>query len=88
MEKTPNEKVELQRFTTLVDPKVLSDIKLISYFTNLKLYECINLSMKCYIEEFELKNNTSISSIISLKDKFSNVDNSPLNPKEEVKDNK
>ena len=42
-------------------------------------------SMKCYIEEFESKNNTSISTIINLKNKFINDDNSPLNPKEEVK---
>ena len=42
MDNKTDEKNELQRFTTLVDPKLLSDIKLISYFTNLKLYECIN----------------------------------------------
>ena len=88
MDNKTDEKNELQRFTTLVDPKLLSDIKLISYFTNLKLYECINNSMKCYIEEFESKNNTSISTIINLKNKFINDDNSPLNPKEEVKDKK
>jgi ferric iron reductase protein FhuF len=85
---TPNE--DLQRFTTLINPKLLSDIKLISYFTNQKLYECVNNSMKCYIEDFELKNNTSISSIISLRDKFldNTDDNTPLNPKEDTKDKK
>lgn len=91
MEKSTNtQNEELQRFTTLVDPKLLSDIKLISYFTNLKLYECINKSMKCYIEDFELKNNTSISSIINLRNKFleNNTDNTPLNPKEDTKDKK
>lgn len=83
MENKTTEKIELQRFTTLVNPKTLSDIKLISYFTNLKLYECIEQSMRLYIKEFETKNDTSISSIISLRDKFTNTDNSPLNPKEE-----
>lgn len=85
---TQNE--DLQRFTTLVNPKLLSDVKLISYFTNLKLYETINKSLQCYIEDFELKNNTSISSIISLKDKFiDNTEvNTPLNPKEDIKDKK
>ena len=39
---------------------------------------------------FELKNNTSISSIINLRNKFleNNTDNTPLNPKEDTKDKK
>ena len=36
------EKLELSRFTTLVNPTLLSNVKLVSYFTNKKLYEVIN----------------------------------------------
>ena len=68
--KTENDKMELQRFTTLINPKVLSNIKLISYFTNQKLYEVINDSLKLYIEDFEIKYNTKIDTIISLQNSF------------------
>ncbi len=71
-------KDELQRFTTLVNPTILSHIKLISYFTNQKLYEVINSSLEEYISNFEIKNKTSISSIIDFQHKFS---------KESVKNN-
>ena len=37
---------QLQRFTTLINPLVLSHIKLIGYFTNRKLYEVINDSLE------------------------------------------
>ena len=39
------EKLELSRFTTLVNPTLLSNVKLVSYFTNKKLYEVINDSI-------------------------------------------
>ena len=65
------QKVELQRFTTLIDPKLLSNIKLVSYFTNNKLYEVINDSLKLYIEDFEIKSNTKIDTIINLQNTFS-----------------
>ena len=82
--KTP--KTELVRFTTLINPTILSNIKLISYFTNKKLYEVINQSIDNFVSEFETKNNTSIKSIIKLQHKLTN------NPNEEVveknKDNK
>ena len=45
-------KDELQRFTTLVKPTILSHIKLISYFTNQKLYEVINSSLEEHISNF------------------------------------
>ena len=64
-------KDELQRFTTLVNPTILSHIKLISYFTNQKLYEVINSSLEEHISNFEIKNKTSISSIIDFQHKFS-----------------
>ena len=35
-------KTQLKRFTTLIQPNLLSQIKLISYFTNKKLNEVIN----------------------------------------------
>ena len=69
------EKVELKRFTTLIQPDLLSQIKLISYFTNKKLNECINESVLNYINDFELKSNTSIKSLISLKSNFNDLDN-------------
>ena len=61
------EKVELNRFTTLINPLLLSNIKLVSYFTNKKLYEVINDSLELYIEDFEVRYNTKISSIIDLQ---------------------
>ena len=64
-------KDELQRFTTLVNPTILSHIKLISYFTNQKLYEVINSSLEEHISNFEIKNKTSISSIIDFQHPFS-----------------
>ena len=65
------EKVELNRFTTLINPLLLSNIKLVSYFTNKKLYEVINDSLSLYIEDFEIKYNTKIDSIIQLQTNFS-----------------
>ena len=65
------EKVELVRFTTLINPLLLSNIKLVSYFTNKKLYEVINESLSLYIEDFEIKYNTKIDSIIQLQTNFS-----------------
>ena len=64
------EKVELNRFTTLINPQLLSNIKLISYFTNQKLYEVINDSLELMIEDFEIKYQTKISSIINLQNSF------------------
>ena len=61
------EKVELSIFTTLINPLLLSNIKLVSYFTNKKLYEVINESLSLYIEDFEVRYNTKISSIIDLQ---------------------
>tara|TARA_B110000967_G_C18553090_1_gene396352 strand:- start:97 stop:333 length:237 start_codon:yes stop_codon:yes gene_type:complete len=65
------QKVDLQRFTTLINPQLLSNIKLVSYFTNNKLYEVINDSLKLYIEDFEIKYNTNIDTIINLQNNFS-----------------
>ena len=66
------QKVEHQRFTTLINPLLLSNIKLVSYFTNKKLYEVINDSLQLYIEDFEIKYNTKISTIINLQNNFNN----------------
>ena len=69
------QKTELNRFTTLINPTLLSNIKLVSYFTNQKLYEVINDSLKLYIEDFEIKYNTKIDRIISLQNSFNqNID--------------
>ena len=56
-----------RRFTTLIDDDLLSQIKLISYFTNQKLNETINKSLSIYIEDFETKNNTKISDIMNFQ---------------------
>ena len=64
------QKETLNRFTTLINPTLLSNIKLVSYFTNQKLYEVINDSLKLYIEDFEIKYNTKIDTIISLQNTF------------------
>tara|TARA_Y100001938_G_C7995666_1_gene381921 strand:- start:48 stop:284 length:237 start_codon:yes stop_codon:yes gene_type:complete len=75
-------KIELKRFTTLIQPNLLSKIKLISYFSNKKLNEVINESIKEYITNFEQKNNTKIDSIIDFQTNFQILDN------KEVKDKK
>ena len=73
MSKEKTEK--LNRFTTLINPTLLSNIKLVSYFTNQKLYEVINDSLKLYIEDFEIKYNTKIDTIINLQNSFNqNID--------------
>jgi len=68
-------KTDLQRFTTLINPQLLSNIKLISYFTNKKLYEVISDSLQLYIEDFEIKSNTKISTIINLQNTLGNNKN-------------
>jgi hypothetical protein len=67
-----------RRFTTLVDNNILSQIKLISYFTNQKLTECINDSLLHYIKHFEDSNNTSIQSIIDLQSNFKPLTNNTI----------
>ena len=44
-----DDKIELKRFTTLIQPNLLSKIKLISYFTNKKLNEVIE-NLQCFPE--------------------------------------
>jgi len=56
-----------KRFTTTINPQLLSQIKLISYFTNQTLSQSINQSIQLFITNFETQNNTSISSIINLQ---------------------
>lgn len=62
-----NKDLPNKRFTTLINPNLLSQIKLISYFTNKTLSQTINDSIDLFIKDFEEKNNTKISSIINLK---------------------
>lgn len=56
-----------KRFTTTINPQLLSQIKLISYFTNQTLSQSINQSIQLFITNFETQNNTSIQSIINLQ---------------------
>jgi len=63
-----------KRFTTLIDDSLLSQIKLISYFSNKKLNETINESLQHYITHFENYNDTKISDIISFQSKFKQLD--------------
>lgn len=63
------------RFTTLINKDLLSQIKLISYFTNSKLNETINSSLELYIKDFEKSNNTSLNSIIDLQNNFTSLGN-------------
>ena len=58
----PKTKSELpnKRFTTLINPNLLSKIKLISYFTNKTLSQSINDSISLYVKDFESKNDTKI----------------------------
>ena len=74
-----SKKEELKRFNPLIQPSLLSKIKLISYFTNQKLNEVINSSLQTFITDFETKNNTQISKIIDLQSNFTQL-NSSINP--------
>ena len=78
------QKTELQRFTTLINPKVLSHIKLISYFTNQKLYEVVEKSFNDYVTNFEIQNKTSITSIIDFQQQFNKEEIKNNIPKKEV----
>lgn len=77
-------KIELQRFTTLINPHTLSHIKLISYFTNQKLYEVVDKSFKDYVINFETQNKTSITSIINFQQQFNKENIKNTLPKNEV----
>ena len=78
-----------RRFTTLINDDLLSQIKLISYFTNQKLNETINESLKIYIKDFESKNNTTLNSIIDLQNNFTSLNNpNEITTTTEIEDNK
>jgi hypothetical protein len=78
--KKSNLEEEKIRFTTLINPNYLTQIKLVSYLTNKKLFECINDSINLYVKDFELTNNTTIQNIINLqitnnvKDDITNIE--------------
>ena len=62
------------RFTTLVNPHLLSQLKLISYFTNTKVYEMINKCIQLGVEDFETQYNTKIDSLIKLQQQTTKVE--------------
>jgi len=64
------------RFTFLINPTLLSQIKLISYISNQKLYETLNDSIKQFIDNYNKINNTNINNLINLNQNSS----TPLNP--------
>tara|TARA_R110000803_G_scaffold209271_1_gene278688 strand:+ start:4804 stop:5052 length:249 start_codon:yes stop_codon:yes gene_type:complete len=72
------------RFTTLISPTLLSQLKLISYFTNTKLYEKVNHSVSLAILEFEKQYDTNIDSLIKLQ--IPKVESTPIKEnKDEIK---
>ena len=60
-------------------------MKVISYITNKKLYDCINLSLQHYIDHFNSSSNTNISDIIKLQqdniENDSNIETETVTPK-------
>jgi len=78
------EKEQNVRFTTLINPTLLSQLKLISYFTNTKLYEKVNHSVHLAILEFEKSHNTNIDSLIKIQIP-NNVD-TPIKENKDVKE--
>ena len=74
---TPNNNI---RFTFLINPKLLSQIKLISYISNHKLYETINSAIQLYITNYNKTHNTDITNLINLNSNPTNNNSSPLNP--------
>lgn len=73
-------KTQLKRFTTLIQPNLLSQIKLISYFSNKKLNEVINESLSDYITNFEIKSNTKLSEIINFQSNFEELPQNNITP--------
>tara|TARA_R110002074_G_scaffold297450_3_gene468954 strand:- start:246 stop:512 length:267 start_codon:yes stop_codon:yes gene_type:complete len=69
-----------KRFTFLIESKLLSQIKLISYFTNQKLNETINKSISDYINNFETQSNTKLDSLIDLQSNFQTLPQTNTNP--------
>lgn len=67
MKNTIKQEFEKVRFTTLINPESLTKIKLISYLSNRKLFECIDEAIILYVNEYEMSNNTSLSSIINIQ---------------------
>ena len=67
MKNTIKQEFEKVRFTTLINPESLTKIKLISYLSNRKLFECIDEAIILYTNEYEITNNTSLSSIINIQ---------------------
>jgi hypothetical protein len=63
-QKSTIQNLDKKRFTFLIESNLLSQIKLISYFTEQTLSNTINESIILFIKDFELKNNTQINSII------------------------
>jgi len=78
------EKEQNVRFTTLINPTLLSQLKLISYFTNTKLYEKVNHSVSLAILEFEKTYNTNIDSLIKLQ--IPNNEDTPIKENKDVKE--
>ncbi len=56
----------LIRLTTLITPNLLSKIKLISFLSNQKLYETINISLINYIDFYNSTHQTNIDTLINL----------------------
>ena len=87
-----NSTPKLIRFTTLINPQLLSQIKLISYFTNQKLYEVISLCLVDGVKKFEIDNKTNISQIINLQKeikttpKISKIDTNIKDNKKQIND--
>lgn len=73
------------RFTTLVNPHLLSQLKLISYFTNTKVYEMVNKCIQLGVEDFETQYNTKIDSLIKLQQQTTKVEETPNPNKESIK---
>lgn len=67
MKKNNEIELELIRLTTLINPNLLSKIKLISYLSNQKLYETINISITNYIEYYNSTHKTNIDTLINLE---------------------
>lgn len=56
----------LIRLTTLITPNLLTKIKLISFLSNQKLYETINISLTNYIDFYNSTHSTNIDTLINL----------------------
>jgi len=58
------------RFTTIIQPSILTKIKLIAYFTNNTISDIVEIALIDYLNNFEEQNNIKIDDLMNIKENF------------------